>query len=79
MVIRFNQQDAEAVADSCESSLKLSKMHFRRKNDERADMQLNPYRSLIGCLLYITICTRPHVAYVFTQLSRFLKNPVEQY
>ncbi|OWY90505.1 polyprotein [Phytophthora megakarya] len=38
-------------------------------------MRSKPYRSLIGCLLYITTCTRPDVAYVVTQLSRFLDNP----
>ncbi|KAI9907671.1 hypothetical protein PsorP6_002969 [Peronosclerospora sorghi] len=38
-------------------------------------MRLRPYRSLIGCLLYITTCTRPDVPYMVTQLSRFLENP----
>ncbi|OWZ09538.1 polyprotein [Phytophthora megakarya] len=38
-------------------------------------MWSKPYRSLTGCLLYIATCTRPDVAYVVTQLSRFLDNP----
>ncbi|KAI9905230.1 hypothetical protein PsorP6_013904 [Peronosclerospora sorghi] len=38
-------------------------------------MRLRPYRYLIGCLLYITTCTRPDFAYMVTQLSRFLENP----
>ncbi|OWZ19134.1 polyprotein [Phytophthora megakarya] len=38
-------------------------------------MRSKPYPSLIECLLYLTICTRPDVAYVVAQLSRFLDNP----
>ncbi|KAL7993989.1 hypothetical protein Plhal703r1_c58g0163321 [Plasmopara halstedii] len=38
-------------------------------------MRSRPYRSLIGCLLYISTCTRPDIAYIVTQLSRFLENP----
>ncbi|KAI9910898.1 hypothetical protein PsorP6_010383 [Peronosclerospora sorghi] len=38
-------------------------------------MRLRPYRSLIGCLLYITTCTRPDVGYMVTQISKFLENP----
>ena len=30
-------------------------------------------------MLYITSCTRPDVAYVVTQLSRFLVNPGQQH
>ncbi|KAG2836201.1 hypothetical protein PC118_g4453 [Phytophthora cactorum] len=43
--------------------------------EERAEMQSRPYRSLIGCLMYFTTCTRPDIAYVVTKLSRFLENP----
>ncbi|POM71544.1 LOW QUALITY PROTEIN: Polyprotein [Phytophthora palmivora] len=43
--------------------------------EERTEMQSKPYRSLIGCLPSITMCTRPDIAYVVTQLSSFLENP----
>ncbi|OWZ06003.1 polyprotein [Phytophthora megakarya] len=42
-------------------------------------MKEKPYRALVGCLLYITTCTRPDVAYIVTQLSRFLENPGQQH
>ncbi|RAW34840.1 hypothetical protein PC110_g8825 [Phytophthora cactorum] len=38
-------------------------------------MRSRLYRALLGCLLYITTCTRLDIAYVVTQLSRFLENP----
>ncbi|GMF35814.1 unnamed protein product [Phytophthora fragariaefolia] len=70
---RFGQQNAKTVDNPCTSNLKLSKK--QSPGTERAEMRSRPYRSLIGCLLYITTCTRPDVAFVVTQLSRFLGNP----
>ena len=79
VVNRFNQQDAKAVVNPCESGMKLTKMQSPDTNAERDDMRSKPYRSLIGCLSYITTCTRPDVAYIVTQLSRFLESPGQQH
>ncbi|GMF32340.1 unnamed protein product [Phytophthora lilii] len=79
VVNRFNQQDAKAVMNPCESGMKLTKLQSPTTNAEREDMRTKPYRALIGCLLYIATCTRPDVAYIVTQLSRFLENPGQQH
>jgi hypothetical protein len=79
VVKRFNQHNAKAVVNPCESGMKLTKMQSPTTNAEREDMRSKPYRSLIRCLLYITTCTRPDVAYIVTQLSRFLENPGQQH
>ncbi|GMF50849.1 unnamed protein product [Phytophthora fragariaefolia] len=42
-------------------------------------MRPKPYRSLIGCLLSITTRSLPGIAFVVTQLSRFLGNPEQQH
>ncbi|KAL4116578.1 hypothetical protein PRIC2_012030 [Phytophthora ramorum] len=76
---RFKQQDAKAVVSPCESGMKLTKMQLPTTNTERKDLRTKPYRSLIGCLLYITTCMLPDVAYIVTQLSRFLENPGRQH
>jgi hypothetical protein len=39
----------------------------------------NPYRSLVGSLMYLTMCTRPDLAHVVGTLSRFLENPAERH
>ncbi|OWZ06002.1 LOW QUALITY PROTEIN: polyprotein [Phytophthora megakarya] len=72
---RFGQRDAKRVDNPCAYNLKVSKTQSPGTDAERAEMRSKPYRSLIGRLLYITTCTRPDVAYVVTQLSRFLDNP----
>ncbi|KAE9007452.1 hypothetical protein PR001_g16969 [Phytophthora rubi] len=75
VVERFGQQSAKPVDNPCASGMKLSKTQSPGTVEDRAEMQSRPYRSLIGCLLYITTCIRPDIAYLVTQLSRCLENP----
>nr|CAI72292.1 putative polyprotein [Phytophthora infestans] len=79
IVERFNQRNAKMVEYPCAANLKLSKMMSPTTEKERAEMWSRPYRSLIGCLMYITTCTRPDIAYVVTQLARFLEDPGTQH
>uniref|UniRef100_A0AAV1TS81 Polyprotein n=1 Tax=Peronospora matthiolae TaxID=2874970 RepID=A0AAV1TS81_9STRA len=76
---RFGQENAKSVDNPCATGLKLSKSQSPATDEERRKMQSRPYRSLIGCLLYITTCTRPDISFVVTQLSRFLENPGAQH
>ena len=34
-----------------------------------------PYRSAIGSLMYLAVCTRPDIAAAISNLSRFNANP----
>ena len=38
-----------------------------------------PYSSVVGCLMYVMICTRPDIANVVGIISRFLSNPGKEY
>ena len=35
-----------------------------------------PYRQIVGCLLFVTVCTRFDISYAISYLSRYLNNPV---
>ena len=44
------------------------------KNNEGKVIDSTLYRSLIGCLRYLT-CTRPHILYSVGLVSRFIEEP----
>jgi hypothetical protein len=37
------------------------------------------YRSLIGCLMYLSVCTRPDITYAVNKLARFVSNPSQEH
>ena len=48
-----------------------------RLSASRDDIKL--YQSIIGCLLYITLGTRPDIAYPVIKLARFASNPAPEH
>jgi len=39
---------------------------------DKAELAKFPYRSLVGCLLYLSVASRPDITYAVQQLSQFL-------
>ncbi|XP_050131521.1 secreted RxLR effector protein 161-like [Malus sylvestris] len=56
---------------------KLSKSQCPRIDLEVKKMQAKPYASLVGSLMYATICTRLDIAFIVGLLGRFQANPGE--
>ena len=38
-----------------------------------------PYRQVTGCLIYLTVCTRPDIAFAVPVLFKFLNSPSDQH
>lgn len=60
---RFQMEDCKPVSTPMEVGLKLHKEEKKTENLE--------YRNLIGCLMYIAVCTRPDIAHSVSFLSQF--------
>ena len=47
------------------------------KDMEATPAEINnyPYRSLVACVLFLSLCTRPDIAFTVMSLSRFLERP----
>lgn len=54
-----------------ELKLRYTKPKFLTQ-EEKARIAKLPYKSLVGCLLYIAIGTRQDIAFTVQQLSQFL-------
>ncbi|GBN59582.1 Retrovirus-related Pol polyprotein from transposon TNT 1-94 [Araneus ventricosus] len=71
---KFNMQDAKTVKTPLDPSVKLTKEMCPKTEAEKAEMSLYPYRSLIGSLMYLAICTRPDICHTVSYLSQFNEN-----
>ena len=43
------------------------------------EMKQLPYESLVGSILYLSLCTRPDISFSVNQVSRFMKNPCKKH
>lgn len=62
---KFGMSDCKPVSTPMQSGFKLCKT-----DDVICDNVYN-YRQLLGCLMYLSVCTRPDIAYTCSQLSQY--------
>ena len=67
---KHGMQDANPVTTPLDSNVKLE-----INKNEREGNDNNEYASLIGSLQYLTIATRPDIAYAVNRLASFTANP----
>ncbi|XP_073116195.1 secreted RxLR effector protein 161-like [Elaeis guineensis] len=62
------------VGTSLASHIALSKQQCPQKEEEKEYMDRVPYVSAIESVMYAMICCRPDIAYVVSQVSRYMAN-----
>lgn len=72
LLLRFNMQDCKPMSTPMEN-------HLRLKKGEEVERTDKPYRQLIGCLMYITLASRPDLCAAVGYLSQFQSCPTEVY
>lgn len=60
---KFNMVDCKPAKNPLEKGIKLPKSEIKNENLH--------YRNLIGCLMYIAVCSRPDIAHAVSMLSQF--------
>ena len=65
---KFKHLNIKDVSTPVDSSVKM------QENKGRIIAQLE-YASAIGCLMYVTYCTRPDIAFAVNMMSRFTSKP----
>ena len=71
---RFNMKNAKLVSTPLTSHLKLSKRNCPIIDEEKKEMTVVPYSSLVESLMYAMFCTRSDIAHVVRVASRFLSD-----
>ena len=49
--------------------------HLLKATEDEEAVEQQQYQSLIGSLMYLSVCTRPDIAYVVSTLARFSSKP----
>lgn len=68
----FNMSDTKTKVVPLSKNTDFRKLIFPDENDAKKDC---PYRELIGCLLYLSVCTRPDIDFAALEMSRFVSEP----
>ncbi|KAH9681147.1 hypothetical protein KPL71_026853 [Citrus sinensis] len=72
---RFGMKESKPVLTPLGAQFRLSKQEEPEENAEVEHMKNMPYSSVVGCIMYAMVCTRPDLAYGIGVLSRFMSNP----
>ena len=73
IVAQFGQRNASSCTVPMDAGLKLRRADYKKMSRaEIDDIKKLPYRSLVGCLLYLSIGTRPNITFAVQQLSQYL-------
>ena len=73
LLAKYGMENAKVVTTPSVPNVRLEKLG----EDEATTAE--PYRSLVGALLYLSMHTRPDVAYVVSELARHCAKPGEQH
>ena len=70
----FNMNNAKPVSTPLANHFRLSTNQCPKTDDEMKDMSKVPYVSVVGCLMYAMVYTRPDLAHAVNLVSKFLSN-----
>ncbi|KAH9315581.1 hypothetical protein KI387_024208, partial [Taxus chinensis] len=71
---RFSMQDAKLVGTPLAGHFKLSKEQSPKTKEDRIQMSRVPYSSVVGSLMYVTVCTKPDISHSMGVVSRFMSD-----
>lgn len=74
LLLKYNMHDANPRQVPLSPAVKLS-----RDGSEGLDTAVHGYGELVGSLLYLSVCTRPDIAFAVGALARYMSDPREQH
>nr|GEX41481.1 retrovirus-related Pol polyprotein from transposon TNT 1-94 [Tanacetum cinerariifolium] len=75
----FRIDNGKSVKMPLDEHFKLSLKDCPVRDCDVERMSKVPYANAVGSLMYLTVCTRPDIAYAVSVVSRYLTNPGKNY
>jgi len=72
---RYNMSDCKSVSTPLVAHFKLSFESCPKSEEKIEKISHISYSSTVGSLMYDMVCTRPHLSYVVSVVSRFIYDP----
>ncbi|KAE8726093.1 hypothetical protein F3Y22_tig00007792pilonHSYRG00021 [Hibiscus syriacus] len=76
---RFAMSSAKPVSTPLANHFKLSSEQCLKTDKKAEDMKKVPYSNVVGYLMYAMVCTRPDLAHVVSQVSKYMSKPGKQH
>ena len=67
-------ENAKPISTPLANHFKLSIAQCPKTDDDVQDMSKIPYASVVGCLMYVMVCTRLDLAQAVSAIIKFLSN-----
>jgi hypothetical protein len=67
-------ENCKGVTTPINPNEKLSKEMCPKTEEEKKAVEMLPYQSLVGSLMYLAVSTRPDIAHAVSMLSQFNTN-----
>ena len=67
-------QNANPISTPLDIRLKLSMEMCPKTHEEIEYMSKVPYSSIVGCLMYAMVCTRPYITHAVGVVRKYMNN-----
>eukprot|EP00253_Pinus_taeda_P005443 PITA_05443 len=74
ILLRFGMDNVKPVSVPLASHFKLSSSLCPNTDEEKDYMSRIPYANVVGCLMYVMVCTRPDISHAVGVVSRYMAN-----
>ncbi|KAL6324384.1 hypothetical protein AAG906_012988 [Vitis piasezkii] len=72
---RFEMNNVKTVSTPLGQHFRLSITQAPETHEEKRFMEMIPYASMVGSVMYTMVCSRPDLAYAVSMISRYMSCP----
>ncbi|KAH9651743.1 Integrase catalytic domain-containing protein [Citrus sinensis] len=76
---KFGMGSSKPVQTPLPAHFRLSSQQCPKTEEEMTEINMVPYSSVVGCLMYAMVLTRPDISYAVSVVSKYMANPGQEH